>query len=80
MLRRIPGGSKDSHVEWPQSHVPSSLVVLALLSAALFNLIYWTYAMGAELRVGFYLWILSFACLAAGAHVFRGKQVTGAAA
>ena len=63
-----------------RSRVPSSLLVLALLSAAIFNLVYWTYTIGAELRVGFYLWILSFVCLAAGTHVFRDKQVTDAAA
>lgn len=59
-----------------RSRVPSRLLVFALLSAAIFNLAYWTLTLGAELRVGFYLWVLAYACLAAGAQVVRGQQVT----
>jgi hypothetical protein len=52
-------------------YVANRTLVWALATAAFLNLVFWIPAERGNLRVGFYLWIFSFACLAAAASLPR---------
>jgi hypothetical protein len=52
-------------------YAPSRALMWALASVAILNLVWWLLTERGSLRVGFYLWILSFACLAVAASLPR---------
>lgn len=52
-------------------YLSNRALVWALAAAALLNLVFWLPTELRNLRVGFYLWIFSFACLAAAASLPR---------
>ena len=58
-------------------NVPNRVLVWALATAAFLNLVFWLPAERGNLRVGFYLWIISFACLAAAASLPRPNPGAG---
>ena len=58
-------------------YVSNRALVWALATAALLNLVCWLPAERGNLRVGFYLWIFSFACLAVGASLPRSSPGAG---
>lgn len=56
-----------------KAQVRSGILLWTLTAAATFNLLYWTCSHRVELRSGFYLWVLSFGCLAVGAHIYGAE-------
>jgi hypothetical protein len=56
-------------------YVSNRALVWALALASFLNLACWLPAERGNLRVGFYLWIFSFGCLAAAASLPRPKRI-----